>query len=109
MDEHRECPFPTQDKIRELARATNLTFTQVVNWTTNIRKRNLKGTVEFGKKPHHFLEYLFLATDREKRMRMAHPEVDMSPYYDSSSGNDDVVGVATAPSGKAFEQPLVDS
>jgi len=83
MIEHREYPFPTQDEIRELAKATNLTATQVVNWTTNVRKRNLKGTVEFGKKPHHFLDYLFLATDREKKMKLTHPEVDMSLYGDS--------------------------
>jgi hypothetical protein len=39
-----------------------------VNWATNIRKRNLKGTVERGKKPHHFLDFLFLAVHREKEM-----------------------------------------
>lgn len=45
---------------------TNLTYSQVVNWTTNVRKRNLKATVEKGKKPHHFLDFLFLADDRDK-------------------------------------------
>jgi len=38
----------------------------VVNWTTNVRKRNLKATVEKGKKPHHFLDFLFLADNRFK-------------------------------------------
>lgn len=38
-----------------------------MNWTTNVRKRNLKATVEKGKKPHHFLDFLFLADNREKR------------------------------------------
>jgi hypothetical protein len=50
-----------------LCEATGLAYTQVVNWTTNVRKRNLKATVEGGKKPHHFLDFLFLAEDREKR------------------------------------------
>ena len=63
-----------------LAGETNLTPLQVVNWTTNIRKRNMKATVEKEKKPHHFLDYLFLATDREKRMREVHPTMDMSRY-----------------------------
>jgi hypothetical protein len=111
MIEHREYPFPTQDEIRELAKATNLTTTQVVNWTTNVRKRNLKGTVEFGKKPHHFLDYLFLATDREKKMKLTHPEVDMSLYGDSSNSN--VVGFSTTTGTgngiKAFQQATIDS
>jgi hypothetical protein len=79
----QENPFPTHAQIYELAKATNLTETQVVNWTTNVRKRNLKGTVELGKKPHHFLDYLFLATDREKQMRHAHPEMNDFLYKGS--------------------------
>ena len=39
----------------------------MVNWTTNVRKRNLKATVEKGKKPHHFLDFLFLADNRERK------------------------------------------
>lgn len=47
----------------------------VVNWFTNVRKRSLKATVVKEKKPHHFLDYLFLATDREKRMLAVHPDM----------------------------------
>ena len=42
MIEHREHPFPTTEQIRSLAETLGLTETQVVNWTTNVRKRNLK-------------------------------------------------------------------
>lgn len=51
-----------------MSEAAGLSYSQIVNWTTNVRKRNLKATVEHGKKPHHFLDFLFLADDREKRM-----------------------------------------
>ena len=44
-----------------------MNYSQVVNWTTNVRKRNLKATVEGGKKPHHFLDFLFLAEHRDKK------------------------------------------
>ena len=42
MIEHREHPFPTAEQIHSLAESVGLTETQVVNWTTNVRKRNLK-------------------------------------------------------------------
>ena len=54
-----------------MAAKTNLTYAQVVNWTTNVRKRNLKATVEGGKKPHHFLDFLFLVQNREKKKEPA--------------------------------------
>ena len=38
-----------------------------MNWATNVRKRNRKATVEKGKKPHHYLDFLFLANDREMK------------------------------------------
>lgn len=59
----------------------------VTNWTTNVRKRNLKATVVKEKKPHHFLDYLFLATDREKRMLEVHPEINMSMFNIAQAPN----------------------
>ena len=64
---HKDHPFPDSEQIKELGEKTGLTHSQVVNWTTNVRKRNLKATVEGGKKPHHFVDFVFLAHDRERR------------------------------------------
>ena len=67
MIEHKSHPFPDADQIKDLGDKTGLSQSQIVNWTTNVRKRNLKATVEQGKKPHHFIDFVFLANDRERR------------------------------------------
>ena len=64
--------------------AAGLTTSQVVNWTTNVRKRNLKATVEKGKKPHHFLDFLFLANDRDKKAAQ-NSEVNKAPHQKSDT------------------------
>lgn len=61
-----------------MSKAAGLTKSQVVNWTTNVRKRNLKATVEKGKKPHHFLDFLFLANDRDEKGGMQQSRVSSS-------------------------------
>lgn len=60
-------PFPNCSEIEQLSKEAGLTYSQIVNWTTNVRKRNLKATVQGGKKPHHFLDFLFLADNRDKK------------------------------------------
>ncbi|GFH55132.1 hypothetical protein CTEN210_11608 [Chaetoceros tenuissimus] len=67
MIENKSHPFPTKTEINALCEQTDLSYSQVVNWTTNVRKRNLKATVQKGKKPHHFLDFLFLADHRDKQ------------------------------------------
>jgi hypothetical protein len=65
MIDNKDQPFPDADAIEMLIEQTGLTNSQIVNWTTNVRKRNRKATCENGKKPHHFLDFLFLVHDRE--------------------------------------------
>jgi hypothetical protein len=63
--EHKDNPFPDPSDVHELMQKTNLTYSQIINWTTNVRKRNRKATCEDGKKPHHFIDFLFLAHKRD--------------------------------------------
>ena len=69
MIEHKDAPFPDQAAIDKLMQQTGLSHSQVVNWTTNVRKRNRKATCQGGKKPHHFIDFLFLVHDRETRQQ----------------------------------------
>lgn len=87
MIENRDQPFPDQDAIEDLMKRTALAQTQVINWTTNVRKRNRKATCEGGKKPHHFIDFLFLVQDREEREREAGsaPTIQRSATFPRSS------------------------
>lgn len=73
MIENKDQPFPDQAAIELLMAQTGLSHSQVVNWTTNVRKRNRKATCQGGKKPHHFIDFLFLAHDRETRQQEVAP------------------------------------
>jgi hypothetical protein len=64
--ENKANPFPDPQEIQSLANQTGLSHSQVVNWTTNVRKRNRKATLG-GKKPHHFIDFMFLAQDRDEK------------------------------------------
>jgi len=83
---NREHPFPSPEEITALATAANMTELQIVNWTTNVRKRNQKATVE-GKKPFHFLDFLFLADDRERKMLNQNPHLDLSQFNQAAKHN----------------------
>lgn len=58
-------PYPNEKEMDELVLKTGLNHNQVCNWITNVRKRNIKATIE-GKKPHHYIDFLALITNREK-------------------------------------------
>jgi Homeobox KN domain len=80
-NKHNPCPNPGE--IEYLKGKTGLTASQITNWTTNVRKRNVKATCKGGKKPHHFIDFLFLAFDREKKRNAGHT----SPRTGSCSKN----------------------
>lgn len=69
MIHNKEDPFPDQNAITDLMQLTGLDQSQIVNWTTNVRKRNMKATCEGLKKPHHFIDFLFLAQARDNQRR----------------------------------------
>ena len=78
MIDHQDNPFPTTQDLDDLSRTTGLTKTQVNNWATNVRKRNLKATCENGKKPHHFIDFLFHRRDREAKATNEQQPCDMT-------------------------------
>jgi hypothetical protein len=67
MIAHVDQPFPGPQDVTALMQQTGLTQSQVVNWTTNVRKRNRKATCQNGKKPHHFIDFMFLKQDRQAK------------------------------------------
>ncbi|GAX14089.1 hypothetical protein FisN_8Hh075 [Fistulifera solaris] len=73
MVDHSEEPFPDQTAIAQLMSQTGLSQSQVVNWTTNVRKRNKKATCQGGKKPHHFIDFMFLVQEREQQHQLGPP------------------------------------
>jgi Homeobox KN domain len=65
MIENKTNPCPDAKQIEDLSHRTGLNASQIVNWTTNVRKRNLKATCKGNKKPHHFIDFLFLSQARQ--------------------------------------------
>lgn len=69
MIDHKHNPCPNATDIECLKAETGLNTSQIINWTTNVRKRNVKATCKGGKKPHHFIDFLFLAHDRDLKRK----------------------------------------
>lgn len=87
MIDHKDRPFPDNEQITELMKKTNLTSSQVVNWATNVRKRNRKATLDGTKEPHHFIDFIFLAHQQYQAKIAATRETAVTPpaYWCSSS------------------------
>jgi hypothetical protein len=69
---HKDNPFATPHNVKMLSEETGLTGPQVVNWMTNVRKRSRKATLD-GKKPHHFIDFVFLAQVRDESKGSSKP------------------------------------
>ncbi|CAB9503184.1 homeobox and C2H2 transcription factor [Seminavis robusta] len=72
MRAHQDNPYPGQCEVNDLMHQTGLSQQQIINWTTNVRKRNLKASREAKKKPHHFIDFLFLAKQRDAENGVVH-------------------------------------
>lgn len=68
MIDHKTNPCPNMKQIEWLAQRTGLNASQIINWTTNVRKRNIKATCKGNKKPHHFIDFLFLAQTQQQQL-----------------------------------------
>lgn len=64
--ENKGNPFPGSEEIEQLSSETGLSRDQIINWTTNVRMRSRKATLG-GKKPHHFMDWVFLAQQRDEQ------------------------------------------
>jgi hypothetical protein len=75
---HKDDPFPNQHDLDNLIGETGLAREQIVNWTTNVRKRSRKATLS-GKKPHHFVDFVFLAQQRDDAKRFSNFDPSRNP------------------------------
>lgn len=103
MLEHREYPFISQSEAAKLAHATGLDQGQVLNWVAAARRRHVKMTVDRERKPRDFLDFLFLATDRERHIMDENP--DRLTFQNPKAKMLDALLLASVP----MEQPALTS
>jgi len=76
VDHHKD-PTLSKYQARELAQRTGLKPSQVSTWLQNMRRRRKKNTIEGTKKATHFLDFLFLANERDKNGGVLPQQVDI--------------------------------
>lgn len=97
--ENHKAPKLRREACLELARRTGLTTQQVSTWLQNMRRRRQTNTVKGNKKAAHFLDFLFLARERDQAIEDAQtgfgkapkrPRVcDIFPTPDDYTNNND--------------------
>lgn len=103
MLEHREHPFISKADAMKLANATGLDQDQVMSWVAAARRRHMKMIVEKERRPRDFLDYLFLATDRERHIIKENP--GMLAFPNAKANIPDALLLASVP----MEQPSLTS
>lgn len=83
--EHRLHPYPSQNEVTQLARASGLDPNEVASWISTARRRHMKLVVERQRKPRDFVDFMFLATDRENQIMSDHPGKYLSFQHDQTS------------------------
>lgn len=61
-----ESPFPSAEEVEQLSLGCGLSENQINNWVTNSRKRHHHAVINNKKRPAAFLDYAFLASQRQK-------------------------------------------
>lgn len=79
VDNHKD-PTMSRLDVKELAHRTSLTTSQVSTWLQNMKRRRKKNTIDGTKKATHFLDFLFLANERDENNGKLPPRVDVSAY-----------------------------
>lgn len=79
VDNHKD-PTMSRHDVKELAHRTALTTSQVSTWLQNMKRRRKKNTIDGTKKATHFLDFLFLANERDENHGKLPSSVDGSAY-----------------------------
>ncbi len=88
VENHKD-PTMSRLEVKELAHRTGLSPSQVSTWLQNMKRRRKKNTIDGTKKATHFLDFLFLANERDENDGKLPSSVDMGYETPSAKGRGD--------------------